>query len=300
MRRFLVWTICCLAPLQAVLAGIPPEITDPEERAMLAAVTNLNHASMAYKAVAIERMLAEANYFSERLALPTPHPLRMSDLKYVHVSPLWGSRIEATDLPAVALGARLARIRTARFAATGVLESTNFCFSFGKGQLWYVYRHNQEGLQYHPSFDKLAVTPSRIGDAGAYQLATQSLAAVSVDVASMEKKIKPLVWRQPYRYPDGTTNEVLLPFFYVQWGQGDFPAVRVTIDGTTKEVLGISMEDTSFSRRPPLVIPNARKLNDTPDPPVKHLQRGQTVGIPSRPTAGSTNAPSASPTNKKE
>ena len=78
MRRFLISIICCLAPLPAVLAGIPPEITDPVERAMLAEVTNLNHASMAYKAVAIERMLAEANYFSERLALPTPHPLRMS------------------------------------------------------------------------------------------------------------------------------------------------------------------------------------------------------------------------------
>ena len=36
----------------------------------------------------------------------------------------------------------------------------------------------------------------------------------------MEKKIKSRVWRQPYRYPDGTTNEVLLPFLAVldkQW-----------------------------------------------------------------------------------
>jgi hypothetical protein len=272
MSRFLVWIICCLAPLPAGLArGILPEVTAPEERALLSAVTNLNHASMAYKAIAVERMLAEASYFSERLALPTPHPLRVSDLKSVYVTPPWGSMIEATNLPAGVPGARLARIRMARFAATGVLESTNYFFSFQKGQLWYLFRRNQEGLEYHPAFDKLAVTPSRIGDAGAYQLATQSLAAVSVDVAAMEKKIKSRVWRQPYRYPDGTTNEVLLPFFYVQWGQGDSPPVKVTIEGTTKEVLGISMQDTSFSRRPPLVIPNARKLNDTPDPPVKNL-----------------------------
>jgi hypothetical protein len=285
MSLFLVWIICCVAPLPAVLAGIPTEITDPEERALLAAITNLNHASMAYKAVAVERMLAEASYFSERLALPTPHPLRVSDLKCVHVTPLWGSMIGAADLPALALGARIARIRTARFAATGVLESTSFFFGFERGQLCYLCRRSQEGMEYQPSLDKLAVTPSRVGDAGAYQLATQSLAAVSVDVAAMEKKLKPRVWRQPYRYPEGTTNEVLLPFFYVQWGQGDSPALKVTIDGTTKEVLGISMQDTSFSRRPPLVIPNARKLNDTPDPPVKHLQHGSvTPDIPSSPT----------------
>jgi len=53
------------------------------------------------------------------------------------------------------------------------------------------------------------------------------------------------------------------------------------------------MEDSSFSRRPALMVTNASELNSIPDPPVKQLQP-----VPQemqRNPAALTNAPSARP-----
>jgi len=65
----------------------------------------------------------------------------------------------------------------------------------------------------------------------------------------------------------------MLPIFDVKWGEGDTPPVKVTVLGSTKELLELQINDVSFSKRPLLIITNAMELNSRPNPPVMHLQR---------------------------
>lgn len=233
-------------------------------------VTNTLFISIAYKAAALQLMLGEANYFSRNLSLPTPHPIQVTDVKKSYVSP-------------------------PRFGFGGTIETTNFLFAFyQEGILYDVCRmENGENYLAVSKYEELAVTPSLLNGIQAYQLATQWLTAVSVDVVGLERKHKAIISQQPFHYPRSGTNVVLLPIYYVSWGEGDTPPVRITLLGTTKELMELRLEDSSFSRRPPLVVTNAWELNSIPDPPVKQLQR-----VPQESSANAlalTNPPSTRP-----
>jgi len=247
--------------------------------------TNLFHVSMAYRVVAVERMLGEVNYFAQQLQLPTPRPIRPADITWSHLNP-----------PRTGFG--------------GAITVRNCDFSFpnrGEGKLCYITRLTvRDGHDVLDLYPELASTPSLIDSNGAYQLATQWLTSVSVDVPALEQKYKSNVrqwffWGKPENLPKDqwsvpaitSTNKTMLPIFDVRWGDGETPPVKVTILGSTKELLQLRMEDSSFSRRPPLVITNALELDDIPDPQVKHLQQIQgpeTNSVSTSPPA-STNRP---------
>jgi hypothetical protein len=281
MKKFFVSIIWCFPLTQIILAqATPPRLSDAEAHEVLTLVTNINHASLAYQAVAVQQMLQEANYYSERLKLPTPHPIQISDLQEIRVSDPWYSVMRentAPHYPATVFTTNIfnssilreQRLRALKISANGVLATTNF-FSFEKGVLWNVLRINEEGVEYHPPLKKKVI----IGKREAYQLATQYLAAVSVDVTELEEKLTSRVW-QDYYGPG--TNAILAHFFRVGWGEGDPPPVEVAIDGTTKKLLSIQMPDTSLSRRPLLLITNALDLIRAPNPSVKQLQNPATA-----------------------
>jgi hypothetical protein len=281
MKKLIILTVGCLALIQTISAQAPSyRLTDSEANETLGMIKDLRlcQPSWAYRSVAIERMLREANYFSAQLKLSLPHPIQPSDLCAIRVFDPWYSTIRETNapyLPATVFKTHIydasiprdQRARALKISASGIVATTNFFFSFGKGVLRAFYRQNEEGLEYHPPLSK----PVIINEAEAHQLATQYLAAVSVDVSALEKQFKPKIWR--YHYFTGTSNEVVAHFFNVQWGAGDSPPVTVAIDGTTKELLGFHLYDASFSNRPLLIITNAIELNNIPDPPMKHLER---------------------------
>ena len=136
----------------------------------------------------------------------------------------------------------------------------------------------------------------------AHELATQWLAAVDVNVPALEKKYPPEVNRLRV-LPKNSTNIVEAPFYFVHWGWQYFtnnddnhtisstPLVEVKILGTTKEFVELHMLDTSFSRRPLLLVTNALELIRTPNPSVKHLQPNPTQNN----SVDDTNAPVARP-----
>jgi hypothetical protein len=140
-------------------------------------------------------------------------------------------------------------------------------------------------LEYYAhSLDRLVGQPSLIDTNGAYQLATQWLTAVGVDVSALEKQFPHSVNQLQY-LARGATNTVLLPLYYVGLGtnvspklmpSGFDPAVEVEILGITKELQDLEINDFSFSHRPLLLITNALELIRTPNPPMKQLQRPTT------------------------
>jgi hypothetical protein len=206
-------------------------------------------------------MLSEANDYVVRLHLPISHPIQPTDCVAVRVASPWYSRLDSTNTNL----SKLDRVRAAQVSVGGGFSTTNMQFTFRQGVLAYLSRQSQEGFEYQPPTD----LPVAINEAQAYQLATQKLEAISVDVVALEKRLKPKVWRQQY-------GEAVLPkpevasCYTIQWGES-YPGVRVVIDGTTKELLAIDTQDAAYSRRPRLIVTNAMELLNQPDPPKVHL-----------------------------
>jgi hypothetical protein len=252
-------------------------ISDADEREILALIHkyHLMRGSLAYRSAVIPRMLTEANLFAEQLKLPIPHPIQINDIKDVYVSPPWISGIDQ-ELKNTNIVSPIARIYAAKVTIGGAIQITNFVFSFDKGKLCYACRM-KNGENALSGSSRLEAMPSLIDNAQAYQLATQWLTAVSVDVPTLEKKYKLsfyqwFIWSSPEK-----TNKNMLPIFDVKWGEGQMPledglAAKVTILGTTKELMELRIGDEALSRRPQMIITNALELTSTPDPPLKQLQ----------------------------
>lgn len=283
-RKAILFVSCwCAAAHAAIAQEVPPEITNPEEREILGLAIKLSRVSLAYRAIAAEKLLTEANYLSKQLQLPIQYPILPSNAN-IWIRGPWGSKTDSTNMHL----SKADRIRAASFFASGVVAADKFTFGLGgpdnRVNVKRV-RIKDEGsiLDLYP---ELARTPSLTDTNGAYQLATQWLTAISVDVAELERKHKVgffqhFFWgnledlpKDQWTYrPPTSTNKTMLPIFDVNWGDGDTPGVKVTILGCTKELLELQINDASFYRRPLLIITNAIELNSRPDPPVKRLDR---------------------------
>lgn len=196
------------------------------------------------------------------------------------------------------------------FGSLGSIESAMYLYSFlggdsepltnargvevflEPGKLAYIIRKEPFALLKmkfgnHPgSINKgLAELTNRLTTASAYQLATQWLRSVDVDVDVLEEKYQPQVaqqyfyegpatWKLEESPPPGTPK-ILLPIFDVSWG-GDpdsNPPVWVQIDGTSRSLIHLRMEDTRFSKRPPILLGgmNAKAAPKKAPPPFNKL-----------------------------
>lgn len=218
--------------------------------------TNTFQNSLAYRSAALGRMVQEASWFGKQLKLSATLPIQADEIDQKYY------------------------IRPPRTGFGGVFRTTNYLFRFSSKLDQIINREkHEERFDLYPIWAK---TPSLIDTNGAYQLATQWLAAVSVDVPALQKK-HPLSFYQwfvwgPEVYPlnNWKTNppdsmKVMMPIFDVKWGDKGSPAVKVTVFGPTKELIVFEMNDISFSKRPPIVITNYEELLNIPDPPQKHL-----------------------------
>jgi hypothetical protein len=278
----------------------------PQMREQYTMINYVGREGLVYRAAVINKMLEEANYFADKLQLPIKRPVQITDIATAHISSPWyslirdeqtmpykivslyGTNIFNASIP------RETRLRSLKFGTSGTIETTNFFFSFDNGKLREVERLSAHEVEYYAKdLDKLIGKPSLIDTNGAYRLATQWLAAVDVDVAALEKASGHLIKgghniQQLQVLPIGATNPVPVPIYYVDFGSKhhlaagpnlkdyDEPLVSVEILGTTKELQDLIVNDdinnTSFSRRPLLLITNAIDLIRTPNLPMKQLQ----------------------------
>lgn len=183
----------------------------------------------------------------------------------------------------------------------GKIITTNYCFTFTSpvnsstqcaARLTLIERHDYVGPRQISLIRRVVDTPSRITRNEAFQLATQWLAALSVDVTKLprapdeveiqqeeigQKALDPSVdvndadvlFGERSRRP---VNEPLklrkLPIYSITWGAGDLDAY-VVILGTTKELLTLSVRSHSVLTNQPLTITNFVELlsrRDTPSP----------------------------------
>lgn len=205
----------------------------------------------AYKYVAIAVMLMEINYCAAKLKLPVQHRISPDSLRLAHVSNPFVTGFG------------------------GTLETDHYSFVFFKsGVLRRIVRINCfEKVPLRELQWKQSQMKSLISTNEAYQLATNWLSAILVDIAALEKS-HPCVIEQTYFYPDARSISdsleerkriVLLPIFHVNWGDVKNPTVQVSIFGPTKELLAIHIEDESFSLRPKELLRDVDKLLSIPD-----------------------------------
>src|SRR5262249_54569046 len=139
---------------------------------------------LAYKYVALTLMLAEINDISQRLNLPVERPLVPQNFHVIHVA------------------------KPFLTGFGGTLETDKFSFVFFKsGILRRITRLNAfENLPLRELQWKQSRMTSLVNSNQAYQLATNWLGAVSVDVAALEKRYRPSV-EQTFFYPDSIDLE---------------------------------------------------------------------------------------------
>lgn len=283
--------ICCV--LTQLSCSKTTKFT-PEQRAeMTALLTNLNHgAKLAWRAAVVQKMLEEANWTAARLNLPLKRPIQAIDIRDEYISSPWFSLLHDTNwFPDTVFGTHICdtnipreqRLQALKVGTSGRINAANFEFGFEQGRLCRITRMDDSETEYYARrLDELVGKPSLIDTNGAYQLATQWLAAVDMDMPALNK----LKWtvNQLHYKARGATNYVTLPLYYVDFGNRHYPAhgnlhaydeslVSVEILGTTKELQDLEFtHELSLSRRPLLLITNILELNRIPNPAPKQLQ----------------------------
>jgi hypothetical protein len=233
------------------------------------------HTTTAYKAAALQLMVGQANFAVQQLDLKEPVPIVISaDTNKSEVMP-----------PPMGIG--------------GMILTSNYDFEFNKGYLLGIGKLKWLAKVSPPVTNtlELANQPSLLDTNSAYQLATQWLAKISVDVPKLERKFSPRIFQPAGRPRDangkflaGVTNMISIPLYLIGWGDplegflrtnrlgrplpprrpNALDAVYVEILGTTRELLSLHIRDTNFFTQPPLILTNAAELLG-PLPPPQHF-----------------------------
>ena len=220
------------------------------------------HTTAAYQAAVLQLMVGEAESTVKKLSLPEPLPIRVTIAESNRYSVL-----------------------PPYFGVGGSVAGQRYRFFFGSGKLeelrqmdWYTQTFTNGEM----NAQKLAPLTSLIDTNGAYQLATQFLARLDVDLPAIERQFPRYVNQQlsaelrkryglDYR-PPGSSYVLKeqakpnnpTPIFDISWGPVAPPfafanPIRVKVLGHTREVVEAIVSPT-FSRSNPLLVTNAAEL----------------------------------------
>lgn len=210
------------------------------------------HTTAAYQAAALQLMIGEANFTAAQLGISERLPAETNQLHVAEVGPV--SR-----------------------GVNGAVGTSNYVFGFDHGRLRSV-RKTDWMKRLDPPVTNLNQFSNRISHIdtnGAYQLATQWLAKLSLDVSLLNVKFTPQVTQPTAPAPRiragrGELNprspsiKSPLPIFLVTWGERPphdmMNPVRLRLLGTTPELLELDLRDRQFLGRPPLVVSNKAEL----------------------------------------
>ena len=216
------------------------------------------HTTFAYQSAAMQFMVGQANFEAQQLHLAEPLPI---------VAPA------STNDWNVAMPPE---------GVSGGFATSNYIYQFREGKLVSIQKKTQRrGAAPNPA----ETQPSLIDTNGAYQLAAQWLAAISVDVPALESKYphsamqfgsRPLGIRNRNAIIHTNTSTAMSPLFRVTWGSprrrpavaaGSATTVSMDILGSTRQCTGLRIQNPDLLKYAPLKVTNAAALLGPPPPP---------------------------------
>lgn len=208
-------------------------------------------------------LLAEANFCAEKLSLPVALPIQRTNLTQQWVTPV----TMATS------GGQGGRVDFGNYSlSTGNSKYT--------GAFYLIVKRDPFGAGSVAEENKVLMKATcLISTNGAYEIATNRLTMIDVDVKKLEASNKPRVQQRRCYSQDGG-SEVFLPVFYVKWGSWQHPKAEVCIDGRDKSLVSIQLRDqTAFSRRPATFITNLDELLSIPDADFERYSPAQQTNL---------------------
>jgi hypothetical protein len=236
---FLLW-VTILAGASGVLAGDPPpEVPNPLGPAAKYIGANM-FTTKAYQDEAFRLVLQEANQVAKELQLPEKFPIADADLVGRFINPFGYARVKK---------------------AIGNVTTRNYAYYVSQGNKFSYLEgtHQDEDCR---RFQRLYTWPaSRIDTNQAYQLATQWLIAVSMDVGALNRECSVVV--RPERDYVHPPQGKFVPVYYVYWrkvGTDGGAAADVRVFTPTKTLLQLRVEDPKYILRAPLLFTNLQYL----------------------------------------
>ena len=218
----------------------------------------------AYDRAALRLLLDEVNKAARELQLPEKLPITPESLVEVHIQPPFWSE---------------------RAGTFGSVSTSNYHYYASQGnKLSYIVRNlgaSDERLpEYMASLNRRYAAPkNEINTNAAYVLATQWLAAASVDALRLEResKIRIRTWE---------LGDKFVPVYSICWAQpheaiqstgisdddGYEPVASIEFLEPERRLLQMHVSKASYIKRPSLVVPEREKLlQETDDPRMRQL-----------------------------
>jgi hypothetical protein len=201
-------------------------------------------------------MLSQINVIGPRLNLPMTFPVAVENLRRTFVIP----PVAHDDI----MGGRI--------------DAENWSFGFtARGRLRFV--ENMAVLRawnrmHYDERDKILLRQSPVIDTNdAYVMATNWLDGMYVNVAGLEKE-SPIEVERDFRWKDHIRNgtKEFLPLFWVTWGHRgghfgvkDLSRLKLQIDGSTKQLVELRLDDPLCPQQIEVLIKNRDELSKIPD-----------------------------------
>jgi hypothetical protein len=202
-----------------------------------------------YHQEALRLVLAEANDVARQLDLPEKLPITESDLERVFIAPYGMSRMFPRPI--------------------GTVHTSHYSYFVSiDHKLSYIqYVHEVEAANKWRT--EYAWPISRLDTNGAYQLATQWLAAVSMDVEGLNRDCEVFIRPNPY-WNAGLKRRTFVPIYDVSWKSPQNIAERygtvadLTLFAPTQTLISLNVREPNYILRDRLVFTNLAELLSQP------------------------------------
>jgi hypothetical protein len=211
----------------------------------------------AYQAAAFKLLLQEANIVARELRLPEKLPITETDVTYAYIVPFGYARTTKS---------------------VGNITTKNYFYNVREGNKFShltIANYDQKCLAYREQYQWPL---DRMDTNAAYQLATQWLTALSMDVAGLNRDCEVRVALSPYWNDVRTLGEVpkgpkFVPIYYVWWTPtqnvaGGYGGASVELFLPTKTLIALGVDDPKYILRKPLVFTNLASLFPQTNAPV--------------------------------
>ena len=234
---------CCFALLQVSWRVNAQDGTNanPNNASLMGMTSKQRYESLmfttpAYRKEALRLLVQEANKVAQELNLPEPLPIAETNLVKSYISS-----------PRMAQGT----------GAIGNITTSNFTYYVSSGNKFsYLTPRNAE-TGYSLLQKNYSWPMSRMDTNAAFKLATQLLAAASMDVSALNSNCNVQV---DAFIPEGKNGKHFVPLYWVYWvakdGSGSGPVALVQVFEPAKSIRQLRVNRSEYILRQPLQITN--------------------------------------------